>query len=70
MALRCSTPTWLCSDLFRITEAKALQFRLELSTLSTTPSFFGPASVNGDFSNPQLFGKVVKATPPRLIQVA
>ena len=55
---------------FRITETKALQFRLETFNTFNHTQFFGPASVNGDFSNPQLFGKVVKATPPRLIQVA
>jgi hypothetical protein len=55
---------------FRITETKALQFRLETFNTFNHTQFFGPASVNGDFSNTQLFGKVVKATPPRLIQVA
>jgi hypothetical protein len=31
--------------------------------------FFGPAAINGDFSS-ALFGQVVKAAPPRLMQVA
>jgi hypothetical protein len=55
---------------FRITEAKALQFRLETFNTFNHTQFFGPASVNGDFSNTQLFGKMVKAMPPRLMQVA
>jgi hypothetical protein len=55
---------------FRITEAKSLQFRLETFNTFNHTQFFGPASVNGDFSNTQLFGKVVKAMPPRLMQVA
>jgi Carboxypeptidase regulatory-like domain/TonB dependent receptor-like, beta-barrel len=54
---------------FRITEAKALQFRLETFNLFNHTQFFGPASVNGDFSS-SLFGKVVKAMPPRLMQLA
>ena len=54
---------------FRITEAKALQFRLETFNTFNHTQFFGPASVNGDFSSP-LFGRVVKAMPPRLMQVA
>jgi hypothetical protein len=54
---------------FRISEARALQFRLETFNLFNHTQFFGPASVNGDFSS-SLFGEVVKAMPPRLIQVA
>src|SRR6202011_3917733 len=54
---------------FRITEAKSLQFRLETFNTFNHSQFFGPASVNGDFSSP-LFGHVVKAMPPRLMQVA
>jgi hypothetical protein len=54
---------------FRISEARALQFRLETFNLFNHTQFFGPASVNGDFSS-SLFGKVVKAMPPRLMQVA
>jgi hypothetical protein len=54
---------------FRITEAKALQFRLETFNTFNHSQFFGPASVNGDFSS-SLFGKIVKAMPPRLMQLA
>jgi precorrin-6B methylase 2 len=54
---------------FRISEAKALQFRLETFNTFNHTQFFGPASVNGDFSS-SLFGHVVKAMPPRLMQIA
>jgi hypothetical protein len=54
---------------FRITETKALQFRLETFNTFNHSQFFGPASVNGDFSSP-LFGKIVKAMSPRLMQLA
>ena len=54
---------------FRVSETKALQFRLETFNTFNRSQFFGPASVNGDFSSP-LFGKIVKAMPPRLVQVA
>jgi hypothetical protein len=37
--------------------------------MPTSFSFFGPAAVNGDFSS-TLFGRVVRAAPPRLMQVA
>ena len=33
------------------------------------PQFFRPGTVNGDFSS-ALFGQVVKAAPPRLMQLA
>jgi len=36
---------------FQLSEAKALQFRLETSTLSIMPNFFGPAAVNGDLDS-------------------
>ncbi len=55
---------------FRISESKALQFRLETFNTFNHPQFFGPASVNGDYSNTKLFGQVVKAAPPRLMQAA
>jgi len=54
---------------FRITETSALQFRLETFNTFNRSQFFGPASVNGDFSSP-LFGKIVKAMSPRLMQLA
>ncbi len=54
---------------FTVAEKKALQFRLETFNTFNHAQFFGPAAVNGDFGT-DLFGKVVKAAPPRLVQVA
>jgi hypothetical protein len=54
---------------FRFSEAKALQFRLESFNTFNHTQFFGPAAVNGNIDSP-LFGQVVKAAPPRLMQVA
>ena len=54
---------------FRLTEAKALQFRLETFNTFNHAQFFSPVAVNGDIDN-NLFGQVVKAAPPRLVQLA
>jgi Carboxypeptidase regulatory-like domain len=54
---------------FNVSEAKTLQFRLETFNVFNHTQFFGPASVAGDFSS-TLFGQVVKAAPPRLVQLA
>jgi hypothetical protein len=54
---------------FHLSESKALQFRLEAFNAFNHPEFFGPAAVNGDFSS-GLFGRVVNAASPRLVQVA
>ena len=54
---------------FKFSESKALQFRLETFNTFNHAQFFGPASVNGDISS-ALFGQVVKAQPPRLVQIA
>jgi hypothetical protein len=54
---------------FRISELKELQFRLETFNTFNHTQFFGPAAVNGDLSN-GLFGEVVKAAAPRLVQAA
>lgn len=54
---------------FQLSESKVLQFRLETFNLFNHSQFFGPAAVNGDFSS-ALFGQVVKAAPPRLMQAA
>ena len=54
---------------FRITESKALLFRLETFNTFNHAQFFGPVAVNGDFDS-NLFGQVVKAAPPRLVQLA
>ena len=53
-----------------LTESKSLQFRWEAFNVFNRPQFFGPATVNGDISDPQLFGQIVQADAPRLIQLA
>jgi len=54
---------------FRVSETKALQFRLETFNTFNHTQFFGPSAVNGDYSS-DLFGHVVKTAPPRRSQVA
>jgi hypothetical protein len=54
---------------FALTESKSLQFRLETFNTFNHAQFFGPAAVNGDFGT-GTFGYVVKAAPPRLVQLA
>lgn len=54
---------------FRISESKALQFRAEAFNAFNHTQFFGPQAVNGNIDN-ALFGQVVKAAPPRLLQLA
>jgi hypothetical protein len=54
---------------FQIAESKVLQFRLETFNLFNHAQFFGPAAVNGNVDS-ALFGQVVNAAPPRLMQLA
>jgi len=54
---------------FRIDESKLLQFRLETFNTFNHTQFFGPAAVNGNIDS-NLFGHVVSAAPPRLMQIA
>jgi hypothetical protein len=54
---------------FRFSESKALDFRVETFNTFNHTQFFGPAAVNGDISS-SLFGFVVNAAPPRLMQLA
>ena len=54
---------------FRLTESKALQFRLETFNTFNHTQFFGPVAVDGGIDT-ALFGHVVKAAPPRLMQIA
>jgi len=54
---------------FHFTESKVLQFRLESFNTFNHTQFFGPAAVNGNIDSP-LFGQVVKAASPRLMQFA
>lgn len=55
--------------LFNLSESRSLEFRLETFNIFNHTQFFGPAAVNGDISSAQ-FGQVVKAAPPRLMQLA
>jgi hypothetical protein len=54
---------------FPLSETKALQFRLETFNTFNHTQFFGPVAVDGDI-NSGTFGRVVRAAPPRLVQVA
>ena len=54
---------------FRFSEARSLQFRMESFNTFNHTNFFGPAAVNGDIDS-TLFGQVVNAAPPRLMQAA
>jgi Carboxypeptidase regulatory-like domain/TonB dependent receptor len=54
---------------FAVTESKTFQFRFEAFNAFNHTQFFGPAAVQGDFTNPS-FGYVVNAAPPRQVQVA
>jgi hypothetical protein len=54
---------------FRFTESKQLQFRLETFNTFNHTQFFGPAAVDGDRDS-GTFGQVIKAAPPRLVQLA
>jgi len=54
---------------FRFTDTRQLEFRLETFNTLNHTQFFGPVSVNGDIDS-ALFGQVVKAAPPRLVQAA
>jgi hypothetical protein len=54
---------------FQFTEARSLQFRIEAFNAFNHAQFFGPAAVNGDVDS-ALFGQVVRAAPPRLMQAA
>ena len=46
-----------------------LQFRAEAFNVFNHSQFFGPSAVSGDISSP-LFGQVVQAAAPRLLQLA
>jgi len=54
---------------FRLTESKSLQFRLETFNTFNHTQFFGPVAVDGGIDT-ALFGQVVRAAPPRLMQIA
>ena len=50
-------------------EKRTLEFRAESFNTFNHAQFFGPVAVNGDIDS-ALFGQVVKAAPPRLVQLA
>lgn len=52
-----------------LTEARALEFRLEAFNVFNHAQFYGPAAVNGDINSAK-FGRIVSAAPPRLVQLA
>ncbi len=54
---------------FRLSESSTLQFRLEAFNAFNHTQFFGPSAVDGDYVS-RFFGQVVKAAPPRHVQVA
>ena len=54
---------------FSMRENRSLEFRVEAFNVVNHAQFFGPAAVNGDFGA-GTFGQVVKAAPPRLVQLA
>ena len=54
---------------FAVAESKTFQFRFEAFNAFNHTQFFGPAAVQGDFTDPS-FGYVVNAAPPRQVQVA
>ena len=54
---------------FHFKEARSLEFRLETFNTFNHTQFFGPAAVNGDIDS-ALFGRVIQAATPRLMQAA
>jgi hypothetical protein len=54
---------------FKFSEARILELRLETFNTFNHAQFFGPSAVNGDIDS-TLFGKVVQASAPRLVQLA
>jgi hypothetical protein len=54
---------------FSLSESRALQLRIEAFNAFNHAQFFGPAAVNADVDS-ALFGQIIRAAPPRLMQVA
>lgn len=53
----------------KLTEAKALEFRVKAFNAFNHAQFFGPAAVDGDISSAS-FGQITNADSPRLVQLA
>jgi hypothetical protein len=53
----------------RLTESKALLFRVEAFNVFNHAQFNGPGAVDGDIGS-STFGNVVSAAPPRILQGA
>jgi hypothetical protein len=54
----------------KLTESKALQFRLEAFNVFNHAQFFGPLTVDGNIGDVgSTFGQVISADPPRLVQL-
>jgi hypothetical protein len=53
-----------------VSESKSVELRGEAFNVFNHTQFFGPATVNGDISDGALFGQIVQANAPRLIQLA
>ena len=49
--------------------SKALQIRLEAFNVFNQPQFYGPGVVDGNVAS-STFGQIVRAAPPRLMQIA
>ncbi len=54
---------------FKIRERGQIQFRFETFNTFNHAQFFGPAAVQGEILDSN-FGYVIKAQPPRLVQLA
>lgn len=54
---------------FTLSRERTLQFRLEAFNAFNHTQFFGPTAVDGGITTP-LFGQVVNAAPPRVMQAA
>jgi hypothetical protein len=53
----------------RLSESRALEFRLEAFNVFNHAQFYGPAAVNGNIGSPN-FGQIVNVAAPRLVQLA